>query len=584
MKIFWKSFLAAFLALVIFSFLVYIITVGIIGGLTSGQKVETGYKAVLYIDLGQTLHEQNQSNPLATIGADDQTDQPGIYDIVRMIRYAKQDSSVRGIYLKANDNPNGFGTCEEIRNALSDFSKSGKFIYAAGDIISQKAYYVASVADKIYCNPKGGVVWIGFASRMPFLKTALQKLEIDPQIFYAGKFKSATEPLREDHMTDANRIQTTELLVSLYDNFIDRIAAARKLDTSVLRKCANGHLIRSANDALQYNLVDGLKYDDQVKDELREKLKIGKTDKINFISADRYAEAVNFKAAGSDRIALIYAEGNVVGGKGDDQEIGDESYRKLIRNARMDKTIKAIVIRVNSGGGSSLASENIWREISVAREEKPVVVSFGDVAASGAYYLSCNADSIFSEPTTITGSIGVFTIMPNMQSFFKDKLGIQFDGVRTAPDADMMTNTKPLTALQKQFIQNEVDSIYFDFKSRVSEGRKKSMEDIESIAQGRVWIGTKGLQLGLVDRIGGIQDAIDCAARLAKTNNYRLKEYPEPRTFFQQIFGSYRRRINTQAMEEELGKEGLKTYFTIRNLKEMTQGAQARIPAIPEIE
>jgi protease-4 len=242
------------------------------------------------------------------------------------------------------------------------------------------------------------------------------------------------------------------------------------------------------------------------------------------------------------------------------------------------------VIRINSGGGSAIASENLWREITVAKKEKPVIISFGDVAASGAYYLSCNADSIFAEPTTITGSIGVFSVIPNMQSFFKDKLGVQFDGVKTAPDADMMTYTKPLTPLQKQFIQNEVDSIYFDFKSRVSDGRKKSMDYIENIAQGRVWVGTAGLQLGLVDRIGGIQDAIDCAARLAKTNSYRLKEYPEPKTLFEQIFGNYRQGIHVKAIEEELGKEGLKTYNNMRSLKEMTQGAQTRIPEVPEIE
>jgi len=374
------------------------------------------------------------------------------------------------------------------------------------------------------------------------------------------------------------------LLASLYDDFLVKTAESRQQDTAVLRKCANEHLIRTANDALRYGLVDGLKYDDQVKDEIREKLRIGKNDKINFITAARYAEAVNYKSTGRDRIALIYAEGDIVSGKGDDKMIGDDSYRILIRNARMDKDIKAIVIRINSGGGSSIASENLWREISVARNEKPVVISFGDVAASGAYYLSCNADSIFAEPTTITGSIGVFTIIPNLQSFFKNKLGVQFDGVKTAPDADMMTTTKPLTPMQRQYVQNEVDSIYFDFKSRVADGRKKSIDDIENIAQGRVWVGTMGLQLGLVDRIGSLQDAIDCAARMAKTNNYRLKEYPEPKTLFEQIFGSYRRGIHAKAIEEELGKEGLKTYYTIRNLKEMTQGVQTRIPEIPEIE
>ena len=362
MRIFLKSFLAALLALVVFTTIALALMFGWITGLVSGQKTETGSNAVVYIDLGQTFHEQEDENPLATIGRSNQYDHPGVYDIVRLIAYAKHDSAVKGIYMRCNDNPNGFASSEEIRNALLDFRKSGKFIVAYGDVIPQKAYYIVSVADKIYCNPKGGVDWVGFASRLPYLKTALQKWEIEPQIFYAGKFKSATEPLREDKMTDANRIQTSELLNGLYNDFLWKAASARDLDTSVLRKCVDEHLIRSAHDALTYNLVDGLKYDDQVRTELSERLKTGSKGKINFISIARYATAVNYKQTGKDRIALIYAEGDIVGGDGDQQQIGDESYRKMIRAARLDDDVKAVVLRINSGGGSSLASENLmWQ-------------------------------------------------------------------------------------------------------------------------------------------------------------------------------------------------------------------------------
>ncbi|HMH32824.1 MAG TPA: S49 family peptidase, partial [Puia sp.] len=245
---------------------------------------------------------------------------------------------------------------------------------------------------------------------------------------------------------------------------------------------------------------------------------------------------------------------------------------------------KALVIRINSGGGSSLSSENLWREISITRAEKPVVISFGDVSASGAYYLSCNADSVFAEPTTITGSIGVFSIIPNMQSFFKDKLGVTFDGTKTAPDADALTITKPLTEMQKRFFQNHVDSIYHDFKSRVAEGRKKSMEYIDSIGQGRVWSGEKGLRLGLVDRLGHLQDAIDCAARMAKTDDYRLKEFPEPKTLLEQILTNYRRSVQVKAIKEELGAEGLQTYHAIKHLKAMVGTVQARMPVDLVIE
>jgi len=579
MRGFFKSFFAALLALVVFTVIVVLVLLGITSNLLSPSRPVVGGKAILVVDLGQTYKEQSQDNPLSDLGSEDEYDVPGLYDVVREIGYAKQDSAVKGIYLKCNNDPNGFASNEEIRLALADFKKSGKFVYAYGEAIPQKAYYVAGIADKIYCNPMGGVEWKGFATQMLYLKDALQRLEIDPQIFYAGKFKSATEPLREDRMSDANRLQLTVLLDDFYRRLLETTAQSRGLDTAVLRKCANEHLIREAPDALQYKLVDGLKYDDEVKDELREKLNVDKHSWLNFVSLGKYAKAVNYKATGKDKISLIYAEGEVVDGKGEKDEIGADTYRWLIRKARFDKDVKAIVIRVNSGGGSSMASENIWREITLAKKEKPVIVSFGDVAASGAYYLSCNADSIFALPGTITGSIGVFTIIPNLQSFFKSKLGVTFDGVKTAPEADLLTSVRPLTPVERTYIQNEVDTIYATFKARVADGRRKDVGYIDSIAQGRVWGGTFGLSLGLVDRIGTLQDAIACAARLGGTHDYRLVEYPEPRSFLDRLLGSYKRSVSVQAsVKEELGEEGYRTWLTLKKVKAMVGVAESKIP------
>jgi protease IV len=578
MRGFFKSFFAALLALGVFALIFILGLIGYVAGRFSPSRPDVGAKAVLVIDLSQTFREQTQDNPLSDLGSDDEYDVPGLYDLVRLLRRAKQDSAIKGLFLKCNDDPNGFATNEEIRMAVKDFSNSGKFVYAYGDVIPQKAYFVASVADRIYCNPKGGVEWKGFATEMTFLKGALRKLEIDPQIFYAGKFKSATEPLREEKMTDANRLQLTELLGDLYNQLLYSAASSRKLDTAVLRKCVNEHLIRFPKDALAYKLVDGLKYDDEVKDELRTKLKLGKHEYINFVPLGKYEKAVEYKATGKDKIGLIFAEGDVVDGKGEQHDIGSDTYRWLIRKARFDKDVKAIVIRVNSGGGSSLASENIWREIALAKQEKPVVVSFGDVAASGAYYLSCKADSIFALPGTITGSIGVFSVIPNLQNFFNNKLGITFDGVGTAPEAGGLSVTRPLTAAQKIFIQTEIDTIYHDFKSRVADGRSKPIGYVDSIAQGRVWSGQRGMALGLVDRIGTLQDAIDCAARLAKTTDYRLKEYPEPKGFLDKLLGEYRGKISTKAMKEELGEEGYRTYVTIKKIRTMVGVSQAKMP------
>lgn len=581
MRGFFKTFFAALLALVIFFVALLIVLLAML----SPGKPEVGKKAILVVDLSQNFHEQTLANPLSGIASDDEYDVPGVYDVVRLIKYASTDTAVHGIYLKCNNDPNGFSTNEEIRQALAEFRKSGKFIYAYGEMITQKAYYVATIADRLYCNPRGEVEWKGFTSQLPYLKTALQKLDIDPQIFYAGKFKSATEPLREDHMTDANRLQLTDLLNGLFNQVMYTAAGSRGLDTTVMRKCVNEHRIVFPSDALRYKFVDGLRYDDEVKDELRKRLGLDEHGYMNFISLGKYAKAVDYKAVGKDKIALIYAEGDVVDGKGGNDEIGSETYRWLIRKARFDKAVKAIVIRVNSGGGSSLASEDIWREVTLARKEKPVVISFGDVAASGAYYLSCNADSIFAMPGTITGSIGVFTIVPNLQGFFKNKLGISFDGVKTAPEADILSSVRPLTADERVLVQGAIDTIYNDFKTRVANGRHKDMEYVDSIAQGRVWSGAMGLKLGLVDRLGTLQDAVDCAARMAKTKNYRLAEYPEPKNILELLMARYKRTSGMKAaVKEELGEDGYRSWITLKKIKSMIGVTETRLPFDLNIE
>jgi protease-4 len=580
MKSFFKIFLASLLALVVFSVIAFFVFLGFVSALTSEKEAETGAKAVLVIDLAKNYPEIGTENPFARLSDKEDGDVLALYDVVRMIRHAKKDSAVKGIYLKCNRNNNGFGASEDIRKALLDFKSAGKFVYAYGDVINQGGYYVANVGDKVYCNPKGGVDWRGYAFQLAFVKGLLEKLEIEPQIFYAGKFKSATEPLREKQMTEANRLQLSVILGDLYGYFLQQTAAARKLDTATLHQYANENRIQFAADALQYKLVDGLKYEDEVKEEIRARLKVERIDKINFISLGKYAKATDFKHSGKgrDRIAVIYAQGDIVDGKGDKDMIGSETYRELIRKARLDKNVKAIVVRINSGGGSSLASENLWRELTIARKDKPVVVSFGDVAASGAYYLSCNADSIFAQPNTITGSIGVFSIIPNMQKFFNNKLGITFDGVKTSPDADMLTAAKPLNETQRRYLQNSVDSIYQDFKERVAQGRKKDIQFIDSIGQGRVWSGNRAIQLGLVDKLGGLDEAIACAARLAKISEYRLKEYPEPYNLLQLIFGGYQQEATQSAIKAELGEDGVKTYNTIKRVKQMTGIPQARLP------
>ena len=338
--------------------------------------------------------------------------------------------------------------------------------------------------------------------------------------------------------------------------------------------------MQTASDAVNYKLVDGVKYNDEVLEEIASKLKSGSITSINFVPLGKYFESVKtkFRNTSTDRIAMIYAEGNIVGGKNSQKEIGQDIYRQIIRKVRLDNDVKAIVLRINSGGGSALVSENLWRELTLAKAAKPVVISFGDVSASGGYYMSCNADSIFADPMTITGSIGVFSMLFNTQTFFKNKLGVTFDGVHTAKNPDAITIYQPLTDMQKKFLQNGVDSIYHDFTSRVASGRNKSIGYIDSIGQGRIWSGDKALELGLVDRIGGIQDALDCAARMAKLKTFRLREYPEPENFLDLLLNNYKQSVKLKTIHEDLGEQGARWYQAMSDYRDMSGAPQTRLP------
>ena len=576
MRSFFKIFFASLTALIIFTVACFFLVFVVIAALTSKSKPDVAAKSVLVIDLSKNFHEKEQKT--FSTAFRDEGELPGLSDAIRLINYAKTDNHISGIYVEANENANGFASSNELRNALLDFKSSKKFIIAYGDVMSQSSYFVANAADKIYVNPSGNFDWKGFAVSFAFVKELLDKLDIEPQIFYAGKYKSATEMFRVNQMTPENKLQTTVWLNAIYNYFLQQSSKARGIDTATLHQLANAATIQTPQDALNNKLIDGVKYDDEIKTELKQKLHIGKTGKLNFISINKYNEAVSTKKYASDKIAVIYAEGNIVDGEGTNDNIGGDHFRNIIRKARLDNSVKAIVMRVNSGGGSALASDIIWRELQMAKQDgKPVIVSFGDVAASGGYYISCGADSIFANPNTITGSIGVFGIIPNMKGFFKNKLGITFDGVKTAPYADAPSAVHPMNDVEKQQAQNGVERIYLQFKQRVAKGRKKDIHYIDSIAQGRVWSGEDGMRIGLVDRIGNLQDAVDCAARMAKISQYGWKEYPESGSWLDEILG--RKKSEPQAMiREQLGEENYKIYSEMLRIKQMSGSVQARLP------
>lgn len=585
MRSFFKIFLASLLALIVVGVLGIVILLGLIGSAISPDKVVISPNGVLVLETNQELCEQKVANPLSMFTKKGDGGTPGLFDVIRLVDNATGDDNIKGIYLKVEGNANGFATNQEFRNALERFKASGKWIYAYGENMSQQSYFVASVANKVYLHPKGGLDFNGFYSQVTFLKGLLEKLEIQPQIFYDGRFKSATEPLRETEMTPANRIQTNAYLGELYSNFLFNIGQSRKIDTATLHKYANDGAIQNAEDAVRLKLVDGLRYDDQVMDEIKSRLSLSGTDKVNFVTLSNYENANEHRFRDNDaKIALIYAQGSIVGGDSEKETvISSDRYIKLIREARQDNDIKAIVFRVNSPGGSALASESIWRELTLAKKDKPVIVSMGDYAASGGYYISCMADSIFAEPNTLTGSIGVFAVIPNLGNFFKNKLGVTFDGVKTAQYADLGTASRAMTDDEKRFIQNGVDTTYMVFKTRVVNGRKLSGAVVDSIAQGRVWSGVQAKELGLVDRIGGIQDAIACAAKMVHAGSFNVKEYPEPQGGLEKVVRSLGGDMQSRMVKNELG-ENYSLYEQVKRIKEMSGQVQARIPFDIEIK
>ncbi|MDB5193216.1 MAG: sppA [Segetibacter sp.] len=584
MSSFFKVFFASCLSLIAFTLLGILILIVIVSSVVSSDKPDIGRKGVLIVDLTKHYAEQKQEFPFAALTGNDDESLPGLFDVIRMIEHAKNDSAIRGIYIKCNANANGFASSQEIRNALEDFKTSKKFVIAYGEVISQSAYYVANVADRIYCNPKGGLDWTGMSTNLFFLRGTLEKLEIQPQIFYAGKFKSATEPLREYKMTEANKLQTSVYLNDLYSQVLLTAADKSKSDTATLHQLANTNALQTAEDAVRFKLLDAVKYDDEVKSEIIQKLGIKNDDKINFVSLSKYAKGTDFVPNNGSKIAVLYAEGEIVDGKAGDGQIGSDEFRILIRKLRLDESIKAVVVRINSPGGSALASEVIWRELQLTKKVKPVVVSLGDVAASGGYYMACVGDSIFAQPNTITGSIGVFGIIPNMEGFFKNKLGITFDGVKTGPFADLGNVSRPLNEAEKRFIQNSIDTIYHSFKSRVAEGRKLPIAQVDSIAQGRVWTGSRAMTIGLVDKIGNLNDAVNCAARLAKLKEFRVREYPEKKTFLQELMNKKEDAIKEVAIKKEIGEEQYTIFKHMQSLRKIMNIPQARLPFDMQIQ
>jgi len=576
--------LGVFLSTIIFFFIAIAIVGALISTAGSEKNIEISDNSILRINLDYAIKERTEKNPFNNVNIPSFSSEKtiGLDEILRRIEAAKKDDRIKGIILDINGAGASFATLQEIRNALLNFKQSKKFIVAYSEGYSQKGYYLASTADKVYLNPEGSVDFRGLATQLSFFKGTLEKLGIEAQVIKVGTYKSAVEPFILDKMSPANEEQVNSYLNSVYDYYLSNVSKSRNLPIDTLRGIANSYEGRDANLALQSKLVDGLKYKDELIDELKSRLKIDKKKKIKAINLEDYSIPTGETNAAQERIAIVYAVGDIVSGEGSDEQIGSDRIARAIRTVREDDKIKAVVFRVNSPGGSALASDVIWREVELTKKVKPIIVSMGDVAASGGYYIACAADSIFAQPNTITGSIGVFGIIPNLQNFFNNKLGITFDEVKTGKYADLMSVNRPLTVDERDLIQQGVNKTYNTFTKKVADGRKISQAKVDSIGQGRVWTGAQALQIGLVDRLGGLEDAIKSAAKKAKIKDYKLVAYPSLKDPFESILSSSTDKMKTWVIKQDLG-EGYTLYRQAKSVLEQS-GIQARLPYVLNIQ
>jgi len=592
MKSFWKvifaSLIGTILASIVLFFLMFLVIIGIVNSSQSDEVVEIEEHSILKLELNKKIVDRGSDNPFGSF--DFMTMSPGkslgLNTILENLEKAKDDENIDGIYLNLTGMDAGIATVQEIRNALLNFKESGKFIVSYANYYSQGTYYLASVSDKVYLNPEGVMEFVGLSAQLMFFKKALEKFGVKPVIIRHGKFKSAVEPFMLDKMSEANREQTATYVGSIWLSIQKSIAESKNMDIQELNNIADNLLLKNPESAVDLGFVDSLLYYDEMVDLLKEKTEAKEDKDLKLISLSKYTKVPKKRPEGKkglakDKIAVIYAAGEIVMGKGKDDNIGAASLSKTIMEARKDKKIKAIVLRVNSPGGSALASEIIWREVVLAKKEKPVIVSMGDLAASGGYYIACAADTILANPNTLTGSIGVFGVLWNVQELMSEKIGITFDKVNTNRYSDIYSSTKTMEKEERAYIQNSVEDVYATFIEHVADGRGMTTGQVDSIGQGRVWSGTNAIEIGLIDKLGGLEDAIDIAAEKAELDYYRVVSLPKQKEPFEKIMEELggNVRINLFGNDNNEFSRFYKYYQSLSNMK----GVQARMPFEIEI-
>lgn len=580
MKEFLRSTLATITGVLICGFIFIILGVTMLAGFVASSESETIVmpNSVFTLELKGTVQERYQPSPVDQF-FEDQISTYGLEDILNSIQKAKEDEQIKGIYLHTGALACSTASLQAIHRALADFKQSGKFLIAYADMYTQGGYYLASVADKVIVNPVGSLSWHGLASETMFLKDFLAKIGVKMQIFRVGTYKSAVEPMTNTEMSPANREQTQAFLESIWRSIVSDVAASRNISVDSLNLLADQNMdLRPAEDYVRCGLADTLMYKDEVLSYLKSLAGLTEEDNLHTLSLDEMTrvKSVTPKSKTRDVVAVYYAYGEIDNGSSYDEGINSEKVAKDLRDLRKDKNVKAVVLRVNSPGGSAYGSEQIWREVTLLKAEKPVVVSMGDYAASGGYYISCAANKIVAEPTTLTGSIGIFGMMPDASELLTNKLGLHFDGVKTHKMADMGSMSRPFNAEESALMQQMVNQGYALFTKRCAEGRNIPLEELCKIAEGRVWTGSMAKELKLVDELGGLDTAIQLAAELGKVKDYKLKSYPTKQDFLTELLNTRADRYIHSQLQETFG-EYYQGFEWLRHV-EQSDRLQARLP------
>ncbi len=582
MKQFFKIVFGTIVGLALFFTLGTLLIIGIFAAAGSSDKVvEIKDKSVLKISVSGVLAEREKDNPFAKLnfGGND-VSTSGLIEIKEALKKAAKNDKIKGVYLEVGFMDAGFSQLEELRDAIVEFKKSKKWVVAYGELYTESAYYLTSVADNIYLNPSGEVQFNGLSRTLAYGKRLFEKLEVKPEIFRVGKYKSAVEPFMEDKMSDANREQITMLINTVYGNMLKEISATRNIPADTLRKISDNLLVQSPQEALKYKLVTHIGYYDEFETELRKKLKVEKADDdIEFVSVSdvRSAEGeAEEEEKAKEKVAVIIASGEIQGAKADNENIGSEDFAESMRKAREDKNVKAIVVRINSPGGSALASDVMWREIQITKKTKPVIASMSTYAASGGYYMAMGCNKIVAMPNTITGSIGVFGMLFDASKLLNERVGLTFENVKTGKFSDLGEPTRPIRPDERAIIQRQVDDIYTQFTTKAAEGRKMELAELQKLAEGRVWAGTDAKERGLVDELGNLEKAIEIAAKEAKLKDYSVKYLPQQKEFFEEILESFNDKAQAKMLKAQLGP----LYPAYKQMSQVKswEGIQARMP------